>query len=215
VLVTDAIAVLAGCAQAAAYGYYVRLAVSGTISPNPMSWLMFAYGTALVVIIETQSGASWHELLLPMVCAASSIGIAIMAWRQRDAATTLSTFDWTVFTADLTITVLYLMMWSATMRGELDSQQFALANAALLIGVNVTTVTSFLPLLKSALRDPTTEHPGPWVLWSFAYLMLLVATALNAKGPESALLLLYPALNFILHTDVAALVLPEKRTRHV
>jgi hypothetical protein len=214
VAVTDGIAVLSGCAQAAAYAYYVHLAVRGSTWPNPMSWLMFAYGTALVVLIEAHSGATWRELTLPVVCAASSVAIAIMAWRKRGAAASLTKIDWLVFRADIALTVAYVIAWLLANSGTLSAGGFAATNVVFLIGVNATTFTSFVPLFLSALRDPKTEHPGPWMLWSFAYLMLLVATALNAKGVGAALLLIYPAINFILHSDVAALVFPEQEKRH-
>jgi hypothetical protein len=51
-------------------------------------------------------------------------------------------------------------------------------------------------------------------MWSLAYLLLIVVTVLDASGPEGLLLLIYPAVNFILHTNVAALVLPPAKVRH-
>ena len=212
--VTDVIAVLSGCAQAAAYAYYVRLAILGATWPNPLSWLMFAYGTVLVVLIETQSGASWRELVLPVVCAACSIVIAVIAWRKSGAGDALTTIDWVVFLADIALTVSYIVAWTLARNGMLDDSQYMNANVALLIGVNATTFTSFVPLFKSTLRNPKTEHPGPWIVWSLAYFLLLVTTALNANGAWSGLLI-YPAINFILHSDVAALVFPEREKRHV
>jgi hypothetical protein len=214
VVVQDFIAVLSGCAQAGAYAYYVALALRGTTWPNPMSWLMFAYGTTLVVVIETQAGANWHELLLPTVCAVCSIGIAVLAWHKGDAAARATATDWWTLRADVALTVGYAAVWAFSVYGALSVHQLAIANALFLIGVNATTFTSFLPLFMSALRDPSTEHPGPWILWSFAYLLLLIATAMNPAGLQSALLLIYPAINFILHTNVAALVLPERTARH-
>ena len=213
-LTTDAIAILAGCLQAAGYAYYLRLSVRGRTSPNPASWLMFAYGTALVLLIEARAGASWRELFLPLVCSTFSIFTAIAAWRKNGTATSLTAFERWTFRADLALTTGYLAVWNATQIGLVAPQHQVAADVVFLIAVNATTLTSFLPLLRTALRDPSTEHPGPWMLWSCAYLLLVVTTALNATGPESLLLLIYPAMNFILHTDVAAMVLPAARTRH-
>ena len=208
---TDGLALLAGLTQAAAYVYYLRLTVRGKTWPHPMSWLMFAYGTALVLLIESRSGASWRELFLPLICATSSVFIASAAWRNNGGTAKLTSFDWWTFRADLALTTGYLAVWYAIQAGLLAHQIQPSANVVFLLGVNATTLTAFLPLLGSTLRDPSNEHPGPWLLWSLAYLLLLIATALNATGPESLLLLIYPAMNFILHCDMAALVLPEKR----
>ncbi len=213
-LASDAIAVFAGCLHGAAYVYYLRLAVGGRTWPNPASWLMFAYGTALILLIEFRAGASWRELLLPAVCATSSIFIAVAAWRKSGAVTSLTAFDWWAFRADVALTVGYLAVWYAMQSGFIALEYRFAANIAFLIGVNATTLTSFLPLLISTRRDPTTEHAGPWAMWSLAYLLLIVVTVLDASGPEGLLLLIYPAVNFILHTNVAALVLPTQKVRH-
>lgn len=214
VLASDAIAVFAGCMHGAAYVYYLRLAVRGRTWPNPVSWLMFAYGTALILLIESRAGASWRELLLPLVCATSSIFIAVAAWRKSGTATSLTAFDRWAFRADLALTFAYLAVWYAMLSAFIAPEYRFAANIVFLIGVNATTLTSFLPLLLSARRDPSTEHPGPWVMWSLAYLLLIVVTALDAASPESLLLLIYPAVNFILHTCVAALVLPVSKVHH-
>lgn len=207
---TDIIAVLAGCTQAAAYAYYVALALRGTTWPHPMSWLMFAYGTTLVVVIETQAGAGWRELLLPIICAVCSTGVAIIAWRMSASVEALTKYDWWTFRADMVLTIGYVAVWTLTKSGNLSPETLSLANVAFLLAVNATTFTSFLPLFLATFRDPSNEHPGPWIAWSGAYLLLLVATAMSATGPESALLLIYPAINFVLHTNIAALVLPER-----
>ncbi len=213
-LASDAIAVFAGCVHGAAYVYYLRLAVRGRTWPNPASWLMFAYGTALILLIESRAGASWHELLLPLVCATSSIFIAVAAWRKSGAATLLTPFDWWAFRADVALTVAYLAVWYAMQSGFIAAEYRLGANVIFLVGVNATTLTSFLPLLMSVRRDPSTEHPGPWAMWSLAYLLLIVVTVLDKSGPEGLLLLIYPAVNFILHTNVAALVLPTAKVHH-
>lgn len=204
----DGLAALSGCAQAAGYLYYLRLSLRGDTWPNPMSWLMFAYGTALVVLIEAGAGATWRELLLPLVCTASSMVTAVVAWRKAGAVAQLTPFDWWVFRVDLALTIGYFAAKALAHAGVLSSDELGAANIAFLIGVNATTLTAFLPLLSSVMRNPESEHPGPWIIWSLAYLTLLATTALNASGVTGALLLIYPAMNFILHTDVAALAAP-------
>jgi hypothetical protein len=213
VATTDVIAVLAGCTQAAAYAYYVALALRGTTWPHPMSWLMFAYGTSLVVLIEAQAGAGWRELMLPVICAACSTGVALLAWRMNGSTAALTKYDWWTFRADMVLTIGYVAVWILTQSGKLSPDTLAAANVVFLLAVNATTLTSFLPLFLATFRDPSNEHPGPWVLWSAAYLMLLVATAMSAAGPAGALLLIYPAINFVLHTNVAALALPRRAVR--
>ena len=175
---------------------------------------MFAYGTSLVVFIEAQAGAGWHELLLPIICAACSTGVAALAWRMSSSGEALTKHDWWTFRADMVLTIGYVTVWTLTQSGKLSPDTLAAANVLFLLAVNATTFTSFLPLFLTTFRDPSNEHPGPWVMWSAAYLMLLIATAMSATGPAGALLLVYPAVNFVLHTNIAALVLPQRANRH-
>jgi len=211
----DAIAVLSGCFQAGGYLYYLMLARRGDIEPNPASWLMFAYGTGLIVVIEADIGAGWRELLLPAVCALSSIVVAAIAWRNRKAVMALSMSDLWTFWADLALTVGYVSVWLLERAGHIGAGQRSAASILILGCALATTLTSFMPILRSTIRNRSSEHVGPWLVWSAAYALLLVATAFHPDAYVSAALLLYPAMNLVLHGTMVYLSYPKAGPRHV
>ena len=68
--------ILAAVLQISGYFTYGWKVLRRDIEPNAASWLMFAYGTTLLVVVEWDRGASFALLFLPIVCALLSIGIA-------------------------------------------------------------------------------------------------------------------------------------------
>ena len=68
----------AAVAQIVAYVGYLRLFLAGKIKPNAASWLMFAYGTGVMAVLEWQSDAHWFELALPIACATMSVIVAVL-----------------------------------------------------------------------------------------------------------------------------------------
>ena len=59
------VGLLAGALQLIGYLLYLR---DEEIEPNPVTWLMFAYGTILLTLLEWDRQASGAELALPAVC---------------------------------------------------------------------------------------------------------------------------------------------------
>ncbi|MDR6624854.1 hypothetical protein [Caulobacter segnis] len=193
---------LAGALQAAGYGLYVRHALRAETRPNPASWLMFAYGTALVVVLEAAAGASWPMLLLPAVCAASSIFVAALAFLRGATLRDLDRADFLAFVLDVGCTLAYLAVWAARAGGLVRPDLFELAAVLLLAGAAGTSITSFIPILRGTYRAPDQERPWPWIVWTAAYGALALAT-LMASAPSA--LLIYPGINLLLHALVAAL----------
>jgi hypothetical protein len=211
----DTLAILSGCFHAGGYIYYLVLSRRGIIEPNPASWLMFAYGTGLLVVIEADVGAGWHELLLPVICALSSVLIALIAWRNQKSVLSLTVFDLWTFWADLALTAAYFTVWMMARAGYVSADERAVATLVFLACSIATTLTSFMPLLKSTARDPATERAGPWLVWSSAYFLLLLTTALHQSPGTSIGLMLYPAVNLLLHATMAYLSFPKAGARHV
>ena len=74
---------LAGVLQLVGYLLYVR---DEEIEPNPVTWLMFAYGTMLLTMLEWDRQASAGELALPLVCSSMAVFVAGRCWwRARRA----------------------------------------------------------------------------------------------------------------------------------
>ena len=68
---------LAGVLQLVGYLIYVR---DEEIEPNPVTWLMFAYGTMLLTMLEWDRQASAAELALPLVCSSMALYVAGRCW---------------------------------------------------------------------------------------------------------------------------------------
>lgn len=195
---------LSALLQAAGYALYLRHALRSETRPNPASWLMFAYGTALVVALEAASGGTWPVLLLPAVCALSSVGVALVAFQAGATLRALDRADRVAFGLDVTLTIAYLAAWLARALHLVAPRLFTVVGAVLLVGAAATSITSFAPIIRSTYRAPGTERPGPWLVWMAAYLALGATTLLATDAPA---LLVYPGINVALHALVAGLSL--------
>src|SRR3989344_4876352 len=69
--------IFAAALQATGYLVYGFKVLRKEILPNPASWLMFAYGTSFLLILEWDRDASFALLALPAACALLSIIIAL------------------------------------------------------------------------------------------------------------------------------------------
>jgi len=101
----DTIAIVglaAGVTQVLGYFMYYRLVVRKEgKEAEPLTWFMFAYGTALLTIMELDSmwkeaaeDATWigivAVLLLPIICSLGGIMVAGAIWRENYRRTS----DW-------------------------------------------------------------------------------------------------------------------------
>ena len=160
--------ILAAIFQISGYLFYIRNFLKRSIRPNAASYLMFAYGTSLVAFLAWQNGAVLPELLLLFACAAMSIIVALLCLR-KNATEPVDRFEAIIFSADLWLTIGFAAMVFA----QVEKSAYA---AVFLILGNATTLTSFIPILRSTWRDPRREQPLPWIIWSLAYLCLTGAT---------------------------------------
>jgi hypothetical protein len=208
------LAILAGGLQALGYILYLR---DGHIDPNPLTWLMFAYGTAVLTILEFDRQASWGELFLPVVCAVMGILVAAKCWLRTksfgggllDIFKPKDSLDKSAFSADVVITIVYVFCWVLASIQFISDGSRQTAALVFLIGSNLTTLTAFLPILKSTSAEPQRERATPWVIWTLAYASLLLLTVLNGNGFSE--LMLYPLSCTILHGLVAWYARPARR----
>ncbi len=175
--------------QLVGYGIYYWKIHRNEVMPNPLTWLMFGYGTMLLFFLEWDSSASGAELLLPLACALCGAGLAVDIWiRSYKAAKRVDqtvqwrrfwpkgwTFDWSnpyesySFASDLTITFLYLATWIISVSGYLPEQQHSVAALIFLAFTNASTFPGFVPTLRQTYLRPQEEHWGPWSVWTMAY----------------------------------------------
>lgn len=193
--------ILAGALQVLGYGLYIRLSLRHEVEPNAATWLMFSYGTGLLGVLEFSRGAEWELLYLPTVCAILSMGVAFICWKRGTLKWPKEWQDRLAFVTDVVLTVCYLGASLLACSGVLDGQKRGYAILIFLICSNLTTITSFSPLLRGAARK---ESPMPWIVWACAYTVLGFATF--AKEGLWSELMIYPVLNAYLHGRVAWLV---------
>jgi hypothetical protein len=166
----------AGALQAVAYAVYLRRAMRSECSPNAMSWLMWAYGTAVFFAIEAHLGAPAAILILPGVCACAALAVAITAFRRCGLGRP-GLQDRAALAADVALTLAYLGFVAFVAGGARPDEGAGLAFVTL---GGLTAVTSSWPTLRSTFARPENERPLPWFVWSAAYGLL--ALAIMAEG---------------------------------
>lgn len=193
--VSEAMACLAAGLQAVAYVVYLRRASDGRIEPNPTSWLMWAYGTALVVVLESDQGIHPALRLLPIVCAACCVCVAGLCWRRGSLQWPEERPDRIALGIDLSATGVYVAVTLAAAAGSMAWAVADAGKAVLLVCLSLSTVVSFLPMLRGTRQDPSVEEPAPWMMWTVAYTLLLAATIREEGASLHALQFwVYPAV---------------------
>lgn len=192
--------VFAALLQLCGYASYLYKMLRGEILPNRLSWLMFAYGTLLLILLEAERGASWDILLLPGVCALSSIAVALACWRQRGKRVRLSRADLWVFCLDLLLTFGYVLAWLLLSYGIIHEEERRGTDLFILFLWNIGIFSAFTPLFLGVRKNPEYEHPLPWIFWTSAYLCLVLATWIQQEPLE---LFFYPTCNAIAHLSIA------------
>jgi SET domain len=204
VTTADVLGVSAALLQVCGYLLYVRKFVGSSIRPNAASWLMFSYGTTLLVALEAVNGATWPVMALPAICAAMSVGVAYLCL-QPGATDPIERPEKIVFGADVLLSIAFIcMVWGIAFQGA--------SKPVFLILGNITTFTAFLPILISTWKKPEREHPAAWIVWTVAYLLLFVATIWADRGANPSLLI-YPTLSMVLHGAIAAFAYAGRKSQ--
>lgn len=206
----DVAAVLAALLQVSGYALYIWHALRDETRPNAASSLMFAYGTGLLVFLEYEAGGSWRVLLLPGVCGVLGIVVAVLCFRTRGRIP-IARIEIAAFALDLALTVLYVALFTIG-RADASPERREVLAFWFLVASNTTTLTSFAPLVLSTHGDPEREQPGPWIIWSAAYGMLALVAVADG-GLTAPILLVYPAVNLVLHGAIAVLSTRAPRPR--
>lgn len=202
---------------------YVAYIGNDDIEPNPVTWLMFAYGTLLLSFLEWDSDATIGELFLPTVCSAMAVYVAARCWwraRRKDPTRYWPREWWpsdcrdrAAFQLDLVLTALYLTAALLLHKDWIDAQAKDFAVISFLVAANLTTFSAFFPLIRSVLENPHHERTTPWAIWTCAYTLLGLTTIATQGGPWTVLMI-YPAQNAILHGTVAFLSRKSRRDTH-
>ena len=193
--------IFAALLQVAGYALYGSKVLKRDIRPNAISWFMFAYGTTLVFVLEWDRDAGLALLALPAACALSSIAVAIYALRGTKEWWPEHPLERLSFGLDILLTVTYVSAWILLLNGLIVQSQKDWVDILILVCWNVGIFTAFYPLLRQVYSNPETEHAMPWMVWTLAYFMLVLATFFEVGGFNE--LILYPLINVAVHGFVA------------
>lgn len=193
--------IFAALLQVAGYAFYGSKVLKRDIRPNATSWLMFAYGTTLLLVVEWDRDASFALLALPAACALSSIVVALHALRKADLWWPENVFEKFSFSVDMFLTIAYVSTWIFLVNNFILEEEKAIAEIIILVCVNITTFTAFFPLLRQVYYHPATEHTAPWTIWTLAYTLLGIATYVETGLVGE--LMIYPLVNVALHGYIA------------
>lgn len=176
----------AGLLQAGGYlMYYILVIRREGKEAEPLTWLMFAYGTALLTVMELDSmwtsaarDPNWLNMLsilfVPIVCSLCGIGVALAIWREnslndsvfwpRRWRITWNSIDGKAFSADLSLTFIYILLWMVTVFGGLDPEIHLWWVLAFLVVSNLTTFPNFIPIIRFTAKHPSKEDWRPWAV---------------------------------------------------
>lgn len=190
--------VVAGLFQATGYAvYYLTVIRKDGKEEEPLTWLMFGYGTALLTIMEFDSmyseaikSSSWlgviSILFLPVICSLGAVLVAYNIWRKNFSVTKALwpkswTLDWKTksgiaFGVDILLTFGYVALWIMTSFIIQNGETHLIGVIVFLLISNATTIPGFVPMVISTAKNPEREDYRPWFVWSIAYTLLAVPT---------------------------------------
>lgn len=196
---------LAGLLQVCGYIAYIRKSLSNEIQPNPSTWFMFSYGTASLTVLEWDRAAPVELLILPITCAVLSVVVAWYCWQKGTLRWPSCWIDRVAFICDLVLTAAYVLARIGSTSHMISEQERVMLVIGFLVCSNLSTLVSFIPLMRNAGEE---ESSLPWGIWSVAYATLAVTTIITTGYTE---LLIYPISNAIWHGLVAVLALSRTR----
>lgn len=180
--------VLAGLTQLFGYFLYNREVFRAGIKPNAGSWAVWAFGSFLNYLSYSEMSGDITKDILPFCCASACVTTFVIHYQKGNFGK-VERLDRMVFVVDVAICLVWLKIGSATIANLL---------------YQLSTVISFIPMIKSTWEKPEREKPTPWFVWSLAYALGLCAVYATWQKWEDAV---YPMFCLILHLCVGVLSL--------
>jgi len=191
-----ALGVLIGVTHLLGYWIYYKGSHSkeNPIQPEPMSWLIWAFGSFVNLISYGLLAGDLVKDILPLVCSLACVMIFVDQWFQRGKKIEKMTKEGlSMFSLDTGSMLIGFLTRSALVTN---------------ICCQIGTIASFIPILRATAKDPTKEKPLPWIVWSIAYGLdvILVICRWEKWGD-----VVYPIVEFIL-CFIIAVISNRKRT---
>lgn len=175
--------VAASVVQLMGYAVYNKHLSKSENTGNGASWAIWTFGSILNLILYKDLTHDWAKEALPFACSIGCILTFVHIWRKNGMGG-LEKSDWWILILDCTI-VLY---WVVTSNSE----------ASLLY--QISTIISFIPIIRGLLKGKDRERPLAWGVWTTAYGLMVCAVFLRWEKWQD---IVYPAVCFILHFAVA------------
>ena len=185
--------VLVGVIHLLGYWLYYKAMNSGkdSIKPEPMSWLIWTVGSVVNLVTYAIMAGDWVKDILPAVCSISCVAIFCVQIRKG------------LFEKLTKEGILMLSLDICAMMIAFVSKSATVGNIACQVG----TVASYVPMIRSTVRNPNQEKPLPWIFWSTAYALDVVLIISRWDKWEDVA---YPAVCFFLSLTMA--LVANKRT---
>lgn len=208
--------ILAGIIQIIGYIFYILKTNRNDISPNPTTWLIFAFDTTILTALEAIAGADVALLFLPFMC---SIGAIYIAWLVRKAGRLhwpTDPFDAYILKVGIFIACAYTVLFILWHFAVVPTTMLHAAGFLFLVLTNINTFVAFIPILREVKHDPLHEHAGPWTIWTAAYVLLGVVTYLEVGFERDGLIFyVYPVSCAILHGAIAVLARDVRKKKFI
>ncbi len=161
----------------------------GRIRPNLSSWLVWTFITVLSSTSYFIASDDPVKALFAFTnSAACAVTFGIILWRGRFSS---------VGRADAvaaTIGVFAGLLW-------LVGRSAAWGNLVLQLAI----VVGCIPTYRSVLRAPSSEKPGPWLLWGLTFALAVIVVLMRWSGKP--LDLVYPVVGLVLYSGIGVLAL--------
>ena len=191
-------------------GYIVYM-LKTDITPEPLSWFMWGSTTWIIAIIEADTMIQVHQewqfvpfgqrslLVLPILCGCMSAIIAFRCWKRGKISWPREFQNKLALTLSFSIVCIYILGWLFLRMEVIEHGTREYFAIILLVLLSLVTITEFSPIVRNTVKNPGDEKSIPWIIWTVAYLLLLIAT-----GWETGFsyLLVYPMINILLHSSM-------------
>ncbi len=168
----------AGVLMAAGGAVYARQYLLGLTQPNGASWLMWAFGSALMLLAEADLGVP-RVVLGPLAVAAIG-AMAILARRTfLTGKPLIQGQDYLVLAFNFGIAAWTLLL----LAGPVGALGFDEGAELLFVALSATAaVTAAWPTLGSVCLGAGRELPHAWFIWSAAYGLLALTVMAEGLG---------------------------------
>jgi hypothetical protein len=198
-------------AHLAGYFMYAKATLSDENKPNIAVWFIWLFGGVVELITYDHiTGAHWATSSVPFACVVGLIAITgAITYKQVTAWWHKTKFECHKPTWDDYLVIVFdggaFMYWYfiATPEAAFYANAFAVG----------TSIFTFWPIWKTTWKEPRSENPSMWLVWSSAYTLMMCA-AITSGSSDVWELYVYPIIYLVLHLTVALLALRHRGLKH-